>query len=148
VLSRNYLNFLNELVNITKNWCLPCGTIGGRPRWPRSLRRGAAAALLARIAVWNPARLIEVSLSYEFCVLSGKGLCDRPIPRAEEFYWMYVCVSLSVIRRNSNPVLQQWLGTGGQTRTGKVLSVTCSALTFSFCLCLVLLSSEAPCAIE
>ena len=47
-----------------------------------------------------------MSVSCECCVLSVRGLCDGPIPRTEESYrvfvCMFVCVSLSVIRRNSN----------------------------------------------
>jgi hypothetical protein len=36
---------------------------------------------------------VWLSLSYECCVLSGRGLCDEPIPRQEESYW--VCVFLA-----------------------------------------------------
>jgi hypothetical protein len=31
-------------------------------------------------------------VSCEYCVLSGRGLCDGPIPRPEEYYRL--CVSL------------------------------------------------------
>jgi hypothetical protein len=49
-----------------------------------------------------------MSLSRECGVLSGRSLCDEPIPRSEEFY--RVCVSLSVIRRNNNPLHLQGVG--------------------------------------
>jgi hypothetical protein len=41
-------------------------------------------------------------VSCECCVLSGRGNCDGPSIRSEEFYRM--CVSLRVIRSNNNPV--------------------------------------------
>jgi hypothetical protein len=37
----------------------------------------------------NPAGGIDVY--FECCVLSGSGLCDGPIPRPEESYWLW-CV--------------------------------------------------------
>ena len=43
-----------------------------------------------------------MSVSCEFCVLSGISLCDGPIPRQEGSYRMYV--SLSVVKFNSNPL--------------------------------------------
>jgi hypothetical protein len=39
---------------------------------------------LVGIAGSNPSGRMDVCLLY--CVLSGRGLCDQPIPRAEEFY--------------------------------------------------------------
>jgi hypothetical protein len=33
-----------------------------------------------------------MSVSCECCVLSGRGLCDGPIPRTEESYRVCVCV--------------------------------------------------------
>ena len=49
----------------------------------RGLRRRAAAARFAGSAVPNPTG-DRISLSCECCVLSGRGLCDSPITRAEE----------------------------------------------------------------
>ena len=37
-------------------------------------------------------------------VLSGRGLCDGPITLPEESYQVCVCVSLSVIGCNCNPL--------------------------------------------
>jgi hypothetical protein len=42
---------------------------------------------------------------FERCVLSGRGLCDG----AEGPYQMCVCVSLSVIKCNNNPLHLQWV---------------------------------------
>jgi hypothetical protein len=46
---------------------------------------------LAGIAGSNPAGDLDVCC--ECCVLSGRGLCDSPIPRPEEYYLLYVCVT-------------------------------------------------------
>jgi hypothetical protein len=42
-------------------------------------------------------------VSYECCVLSGRGLCDRPIPRAEESYrlWRVIVCDLETARWGS-----------------------------------------------
>jgi hypothetical protein len=45
-----------------------------------------------------------MSVSCECCVLSGRGLCDGPIPRREESY--RVCESGSGAYSPSQPVLQ------------------------------------------
>ena len=57
---------------------------------------------LTEIAGSNSAKGTDVSC--EFCVLSSRGLCDRPIPRPEESYRVW-CVYLCV---TSKP--QQWGG--------------------------------------
>ena len=44
---------------------------------------------------------------HEHQVLSGKGLCDEPIPRPEKSDRL--CVSLSVIRCNNNPQHLKWM---------------------------------------
>jgi hypothetical protein len=53
-------------------------------------------------------------------VLSGRGLCDRPIPCPEESYrvrcvcvCVCVCVSLSVMTGNNNPLHLQRVGERG-----------------------------------
>jgi hypothetical protein len=43
-----------------------------------------------------------------------KGLCNGPIPRPEESY--QVCVSMSVIRCNNNPLHLQRVGRKGQNK--------------------------------
>ena len=51
-----------------------------------------------------------MSVCFEYCVLSGGGLCERPIPRPEESYSVCVCVSLSVISCNNDLLHLQWVG--------------------------------------
>jgi hypothetical protein len=54
-------------------------------QWPRGLRRGSAAdcllVLWIRVPPWA-----WMSVCCECCVLSGRGLCDKPITRPEESY--------------------------------------------------------------
>jgi hypothetical protein len=47
--------------------------------------------VLAGIVGSNPPGGIDICLLWVF-VLSGRGLCDGPIPRPEESYWLW-CVS-------------------------------------------------------
>ena len=64
-----------------------------RSQWPRSLRRGSAAARLLRLWVRIPPGAWMCCLLCECCVLLGKGLCDELITRPEEFYRLrYVVV--------------------------------------------------------
>jgi len=46
----------------------------------------------------------SMNVCRECCVLSGRGLCDRPITRPKEFYrgGVCVCVCLSVIICNND----------------------------------------------
>ena len=43
-----------------------------------------------------------ISVFCEFYVLSGRGLCDGPIPRPDESYRVYACVALIVLKCSSN----------------------------------------------
>jgi len=63
----------------------------GRSRWPRGLTRRSAAARLLGFAGSTPAPSMEF-VCCECCVLSGKGLWDRPIRCPEESYRLCVCV--------------------------------------------------------
>jgi hypothetical protein len=65
----------------------------GRSQWPRGLRRGSPAARLLGLLVLIPPAA-WMSISSECCVLSGRGVCDGPIPRPEESY--RVCVRACV----------------------------------------------------
>jgi hypothetical protein len=56
-----------------------------------------------------------MSVSYEYCVLSGIGLCDWPIPRPEESYRLW-CVS--ECDRESSIMRGPWR-TGGRCGTGE-----------------------------
>ena len=53
------------------------------PMAPRGLRRGSAAFRLLGLRVLIPPEA-WMPVSCECYVLSGKGLCDGPIPRLEE----------------------------------------------------------------
>jgi len=55
-------------------------------------------------------------LSFVNIVLSGRGHCGGPICRPGEPCRVCVCVSLSVIRRNNNPLHLQWLGRRSPTK--------------------------------
>ena len=61
-----------------------------RSQQPRALRRGS---MTARLIVWGVRGPPEtwMSVSCECCVLSGRGLCDWPIPRPEESYGVCLC---------------------------------------------------------
>ena len=62
------------------------------------------------VCLWLVGRGFGSESSCACCVLSGTGLCDGPIPRPEESYRVdvsvCVCVSLSVIGHNNNPLHQ------------------------------------------
>jgi hypothetical protein len=67
---------------------------------------------LARIAGSNPAGDMDVSLSSEYCVLSGEGLCDEPITHPEEFYRLcrvIVCDVETSRMRRPWPALGCWV---------------------------------------
>ena len=59
--------------------------------WPRGLRLRSVAALLLRLWVRIPSGA-WMCVCCEFCVLSGRGLCDELITRPEESYWMWCFV--------------------------------------------------------
>ena len=64
-------------------------------QWPRSLRRGSAAARLLGLWVRMPPGA-WMFVFCECCVLSGRGAYDGPIPRPEESYRVRVCVCVCV----------------------------------------------------
>ena len=75
--------------------------------WPQiPVTARSKTCVCARSLVWiagsNPAGGMVVS--YECFVLSGRGLFDGPIYRPGESCHMHVCVSLSVIRCNNDPL--------------------------------------------
>jgi hypothetical protein len=73
----------------------------------RGLRCRSAAALLLGLRVRIPPRA-WLSVSFELCVSSGRGLCDEPIPLPEESYRM--CVSLNVTKCKNNTQHLQRVG--------------------------------------
>jgi hypothetical protein len=79
----------------------------------------------------NPALWMDISLKYECCVLSSRRMCDGPIPHPEQSY--RVCVSLSFIRCNNNPLHLRWVGRIGQTKKERKLSSMQSACAVVYC---------------
>jgi hypothetical protein len=69
-----------------------------RSRVPRGLRRRSAAARLLRLWVRIPPTCMEICC--EYCVLSGRGLCDGLITRPEDSYrlWRVVVCDLGTSR--------------------------------------------------
>ena len=59
-------------------------------QWPNILSRGCEAHRLLGLRVRIPSEE-GMSFSFELRVLSGGGLCDRPITHPEESYWLW-CV--------------------------------------------------------
>jgi hypothetical protein len=62
-----------------------------RSQWPRCLKCGSAAVCLLGLRVRIPPEA-WMPVSFESCLLSGRGLCVGLITRAEEFYRVW-CVS-------------------------------------------------------
>jgi hypothetical protein len=66
-------------------------SVGANTMVDHCLRRGSTAALLLGLRVRIP-QLACLPISCECCVLSGRGLCDEPIPCPEESYRVCVCI--------------------------------------------------------
>jgi len=62
-----------------------------RSQWPRGLRRRSEAVRLLRLWVRIPAGA-WMFLCCEFCVLSGRGICDGLITHPEESYRLWCVV--------------------------------------------------------
>ena len=68
-----------------------------------------------------------MSVCFECCVLSGRGLCDGPIPCPEESYILRACACVRVcvgvwgcvIRCNNKPLHLQRAGRRGRTMEEK-----------------------------
>ena len=73
---------------LMRNFGLPFKWMGYsicRSQWPRGLRRRFVAARL--LSLWFRIRPAgRMFVCSDFCVLSGRGLCDELIPRPEESY--------------------------------------------------------------
>ena len=92
-----------------------------RSLWPRGLRRRSTAARLLRLWVRIPTDE-WMSVCCEYCVLSGRGLCDPPITRPEESYWLWcvvVCDLETSRMRRPWPALGR-SATGGSFLVGRV----------------------------
>ena len=62
-----------------------------RSQWPRGLRHRSAASRLLRSWVRIPPGA-WIFVCFEYCVLSGRGLCDELITRPEESYRLWCVV--------------------------------------------------------
>ena len=75
---------------------------GRKSQWPSRLRRQSTADRLLGLRIRIPPAA-WLSVCCEWCVLSGRGLCDELIPRPEEFYrqWCVIACDLetSIMRR-------------------------------------------------
>jgi hypothetical protein len=80
------------------------------PYWPRGLRRTSAAECLLGLWVRIPPVGMDVCLLWVF-VLSGRELCDGPIPRPEESYRLW-CVSVWTSENKPQHLL--WVGRRGK----------------------------------
>jgi hypothetical protein len=78
-----------------------------RSRWPRGLRLGTPAARLVGLLVRNPPAT-WMSVSCDCCVLSGRGLCDLPIPLPEEIYRVWQCDAWECDREASIIMWRPW----------------------------------------
>jgi hypothetical protein len=111
-ISLNSVNYVDSFESLTKvtfgqsNYIILTWKVTFLPvPWPCALMRRSAATRFLALWVWIlPGRWTFVSC--EYCVLSGIGLCDGPIPHPEETHRVCacVCVSLSVIKCNSTPL--------------------------------------------
>jgi hypothetical protein len=88
-----------------------------RSQKPRRLSNMPAATRFVGLWVRIPP-VAGLPLFCEWCLLSVRVLCDRPIPHPESptncvcafvCVCVCVCVSLSVIRRNYKPLQLQWV---------------------------------------
>jgi len=67
---------------------------------PRGLRRKSMASCLLRLWVRKPPGA-WMSVCYECCVLSGRGLCDGMITRPEESYRLWCVVVCDLEKQTS-----------------------------------------------
>ena len=98
-----------------------------RSQWPRGLRPSPAAVRLLRLWVWIPPGTWTF-MSCEFCVLSGRGLCDGLITRPEGSYRMW-CVILCDLETSSRmrrpcPALGRIAIGGKKTNPMKQMNIT------------------------
>ena len=83
-------------------------------RWPRGLRRRSAAARLLRLWVRIP-RAAWMSVCCEFCVLSGRCLCNKLITRPEESYRLW-CLVLCDLESSEMRFLWPIVGSRAQNK--------------------------------
>jgi len=94
-----YLSWFSLVIGFSGSIIYSC-----RSQWPRDLRCRSAVARLLRSWV----RIPWMFVCCEYCVLSGRGLCDELITRPEESYrkWCVAVCDLETSRlRRSWPAL-------------------------------------------
>ena len=94
----------------------------GRSQWPRGLRRRPAAVRLLRSWVRIP-QGAWIFVCCEYCVLSGRGLCDELITRLEESYrvWCVVVYDLENLKNE-----ETMTRVGSQRHSKKNIYVYCT----------------------
>jgi hypothetical protein len=90
-----------------------------RSHWPRSVRRRSPVARLLGLWFRIPPEAWR-SVSWECCVLSGRGLCDELITRPEESY-RTCCVV--VCDRGTSKTRRPWLAIGRNATKKKSASL-------------------------
>jgi hypothetical protein len=85
----------------------------GRSQWPPGLRRRCAAERLLESWVWIPPGAWMFA-SCECCVLSGRGLCDRPIPLPEESYRLWYVSECDQVKINNLDTYCEQVGRRGK----------------------------------
>ena len=89
-------------------WYLGCVRFRhSRSQWPSGLRRGSADALSLGLRFRIPPGA-WMFVCCDCCVLSGRGLCDGPIPRPEESYRLWCVLVGDQVKNNLLHLL--WLG--------------------------------------
>ena len=91
------LNTAVYVINIEDLSLLFC-----RSQWPRGLRRRSSAARLLKLWVRIPKRA-WMFVCCEYCVISGRSLCDGLITRPEESYrlWRVVVCDQEISKTRS-----------------------------------------------
>ena len=89
--------------------------------WPRGLRRGSAAARLLGLRVRIPPGAWMFVCCVVCCVLSGRGVCDEPITRTEESYWLW-CVVVCDLETSSR-MRRPWQALGCSATKKKFIYV-------------------------
>ena len=100
-----------------------------RSQWSRGLSRKSAAASLLRLWVRIPLGA-WISVFFECCVLSGRGLCDELITRPEEPFRLW-CVFVCDLE--TSRLRKLWPALGCNTTKTKVCFQTMKVLPGSEC---------------
>jgi len=100
----------NEQISSRTTYLLASTIPSGRSQWPRGLRRRSTAARLLRLWVWIPPGE-WMFVCCEYCVLSGRGLCDGLITCPGESYRLWrvvVCHQETSKTRRLKPARGLW----------------------------------------